>query len=300
MKVIRPFTVNDTTLASTSVAETDAAYSAGTTYALGAAVRSDATHRRYESLQSSNTGHSLDDPAWWLDLGPTNPWAMFDQTTGTQTTDDDEIVVALAPGRRTNSVALLNVTGESVRVQVETEASGSIYDESYSLRDATGINSWFAYMFNAIVQDSNLIVTDLPIDYEPTITVTLDNSGGTAAIGSLIVGYVNSIGASLYSPSIGIVDYSRKTTDDYGNYTLVRRAFSQTGNFKIRCDNANLDAVVTLLNDLRSTPCVWIMDDETGQAFANATTIFGFYKDWSIDIPYLNYSLCNLQIEGLT
>jgi len=299
VKVIRPFAVDDTTLVSSNVAETDPAYAAGTTYALGAIVRSDATHRRYQSLQAGNTGRALDNVAWWLDIGPTNRWAMFDQTVGTQTSAASIVTVVSMP-RRVNSIALLNIVATSVRVQITTAAAGTIYDRTFSLRDNTGVNSWYAYLYNPIKQMANLIVQDLPIDYAPTITVTIASTGGTAAVGSLILGYATKIGAGMYSPTIGIVDYSRKTADEFGNYQLVKRPFSRSNSFKIWCDNVDLDAIVDLLSDLRATPCVWVLTYENGAAVAASTTVFGFYKDWSIDVPYLNHSICNLQIEGLT
>ena len=81
MQFIKPVSISDATLISSTIAETDySAWSSGTTYALGDKVILTSTHRVYESLQAANTNHNPTEAAstWWLDIGPTNRWAMFD------------------------------------------------------------------------------------------------------------------------------------------------------------------------------------------------------------------------------
>lgn len=43
------------------------------------------THRKYEALAASSGVSPSTDPAKWLDLGPTNRWAMFDARVGAAT-----------------------------------------------------------------------------------------------------------------------------------------------------------------------------------------------------------------------
>ena len=101
MKVIKPITITSGMLLSSSVPETDyAAWSAATAYALGAKVIRTSMHRIYQRLVSGTTATAPEsDPVNWLDIGPTNRWAMFDGEISTSTTKATSLAVTLAPGR---------------------------------------------------------------------------------------------------------------------------------------------------------------------------------------------------------
>ena len=76
-KVIYPNQI----LVSTNIPITTAAYVLNTTYAKGAKVYDAATKKDYESLKDGNllaTYKDLEVATNWLDLGATNPYAMFD------------------------------------------------------------------------------------------------------------------------------------------------------------------------------------------------------------------------------
>jgi hypothetical protein len=56
-----------------------------------------------------------------------------------------------------------------------------------------------------------------------------------------------------------------------------------------------VDYVSNQLALVRSTPCVWI---GSGNIFTSLI-VYGYYKDFSIDIAYPNTAYCTLQIEGV-
>jgi len=56
-----------------------------------------------------------------------------------------------------------------------------------------------------------------------------------------------------------------------------------------------VDLVKRLLSQYRATPIVYIGAD----AYAS-TILYGYYKDFSIDIAYPTISICSLELEGLT
>src|SRR3546814_4849622 len=62
----------------------------------------------------------------WIDIAPTNRWAMFDQALGSVTTDTSVITVTIAPAADIDAVALLDIDALAVRV----EAPG--YDQTKS------------------------------------------------------------------------------------------------------------------------------------------------------------------------
>ncbi|NWK96522.1 hypothetical protein DM806_12795 [Sphingobium lactosutens] len=74
-------------------------------------------------------------------------------------------------------------------------------------------------------------------------------------------GAVIEIGATETAPTIGIVDYSRRETDDFGVTTVVPRGFSRTMSVRVKVPTANVDQVQRQLAALRATPVQWVADD---------------------------------------
>lgn len=283
------------------VSRTYGAYSAGSTYAVGDIVADPTGHRLYESLQASNTGNALSNPLFWLDVGPTNRWAMFDQITGTRTIGSGSIVTELTIPTRVDSLALLDVEGATVDVVAETATGTEVYNETYSLSDNEAVADWYDYFFVEITKRTELIVTDLPRYAGMTVRVTI-NAVGSVALSSLVIGSARDLGVTLYGARVGIIDYSRKEADDFGNYALVERAFSKRGNFTVMVEGVDMesvankvDAVHKLLASYRASPLVWVGSQSYG-----ATAIFGFYRAFEVDIAYPTHSMLSLEIEGLT
>ncbi len=292
MKVIRPNTIGDAQLVSCTIPETDhAAWSSGTTYALGDKVIK--AHERWESLQASNTNHDPESsPTWWSELGPTNRWAMFDEKVWTISSAADTFSVTVAPGR-CDALAMVNVVASTVDVEMVVD-SEVVYSRTVSMVDEVSITDWYQYFFEPIKPHNYLLLTDLPIYGDAEITVTLTASPGTPSVGVLVFGMQSDLGGTAPSPTMGINDFSVKSTDDFGNTTLVRRAYSKRLATRLIFNNTELDRVYDVLTSLRAAPVIWIGSDRY-----SSMVIYGFYRDFEVDIAYAQISYCTLNIEGL-
>lgn len=293
MRLIRPTTIGDATLLSGSIAEDDyPAWSAGSTYALGdRAVKS---HRIWESSQAANTGH---DPAtagitWWIDIGPTNRWAMFDDKVGTLSRADESLSVTLAPGR-IDALALLQVDAAHCTVSMMLGAE-EVYHREVSLIDDSLISDWFLYFFEPIRPKDYVLLTNLPIYGESEINIALSKPSGEVSCGMAVLGLQVDLGGTLINPSLGINDYSRKETDTFGNTSLVERSFSKRMGVKLILSNVDVDRVHAALSAVRATPIVWV-----GSGRFSAMVVYGFFRDFEIDIAYTRHSYCTLNIEGM-
>jgi len=276
------------------VGTTYSTYSTVTTYAQGAIVIDPVAHRAYESVQASNLNHALTDPTWWLDLGPTNRWRMFDQSNSSQTTAEEVIQVQLLIPGRVNGLALLNIEAETVDVVASIGAT-EVYNQSFTMSSSTGIADWYDYFFEEIVRKPDLVVADMPNYSNMAITVTISRPGGTVRTGVLVVGQTKDLGMTLAGMGAGIIDFSRKETDDFGNAQLVERAFAKRLDARVVVENSAVDSVTSILSQLRATPTVWIAASQY-----SAATIFGFYRNFSVTFEYPTQSICLLEIEGLT
>jgi hypothetical protein len=296
MNVIRPIAFEGSQLISTNATESVSAWASGTTYAAGALALY--ANRIWESLQAANTNKQPDtSPAWWTDVGPSNQRAMFDSQVSTATTRATPLTVTVAPGVGVNSLALLGLDATSVTVTVTDGAGGpTIYSRTVSLDD-TQIVDWLAYFFEPYDFRSQLVLTDLPMYGSARITASISAGAGTVACGTMTYGNVYELGDSQRGASAGIRDYSKKETDEFGTTTFVVRAFSGRMEAQLVIPQARLNFVHRLLAALRATPCVWI---GSARRDLQPLTVFGFYRDFNLDIAYPDYSLCRLEIEGLT
>lgn len=265
LRLIQPVTINDSVLTASNVPENDApAWGAGTTY--GDAARVIAGHRVFESLTAGNVGNDpLTTTGKWVEVGPTNRWAAFDQALGTVMAAAAPIVVTLASGTA-DALALLDVTGVAVRVQ----ANG--YDRTQA------------------VAPGALTFTDLP---GGAITVTIAGPG-TVSVGTLLIGRMVALGVTEASPTAGITDYSRKEVDDFGEVTIVQRAWSKRMQARALIRADAVDTVFDRIATLRAVPALWIGDGDS-----DALTIYGFFKDFSIEIGDTTAKL-SLTVEGLS
>lgn len=302
MSVVKPITFTPSMLVSTTALEPAPAWVSGTSYAKDAIV----THldpvtgnvRRWQSLANSNTVEpSSTAIASWLDIGPCNKCAMFDSLISTQTHAASPLVVEFEPGDVISSLALINLVGESVRVEM-LQGSTVVYDSTMSLQGAI-IADWWNYYFLQDEQVNQALFNDLPLYYAPRIRITLTGVGGAdVAIGHAVFGTRQEIGSLEMGASSGIIDYSRKNTDEFGETSFVRRAFADEFSGQVFVQNGQLNRLKRLLRDLRATPCLWIgIDDDK---YTEILVVYGWYRQHRIAINYPEHSLIDLEIEGLT
>ena len=306
MKIVRPQPVTDAILLSSSVPENDyAEWSSATTYAVGAYVIKAATHRIYKSVQASNLNHDPAaeadpaNPVWWLDYSATNRWMMFDQVVGQQTSKADSIAVSLQTNVRVDSIALLNISALTVQIKMTSENNTTVYDQTFDVTNKKTSNGWYSYYFTTplseFLRKTDLFVTNLPPYKNAKIEVTLTDTGNTVKCGEFIYGLSKDIGGTQYGARVGIQDYSVKTVDAFGNYSVLQRAFAKRGTFAVWVDATEMSTVMALLSSIRSAPTLFI-----GSDLIEPTMIYGFYKDFDIDIAYPTTNYCNLEVEGLT
>lgn len=296
MKVIRPIEITPNKILSSTVTEIYPTWSSATTYALGAKVIYN--NRTYESLIASNLNKQPDtNPTSWLDVGPSNKTAMFDNQVNTQTTATTSFTTIFQPGSAFNSVSFLNLKGVSIGIVVKDSPAGSVvFSESMNL-DGSVIEDWYAYFFEDFDVRTEVIFSNIPPYVNAVIEVTITaGTGAAVAIGSAAVGNLIDIGLTQYGLGYGIRDYSVKETDDFGNTKFVERAFSKRMSPNIFVENNRLNYVAKTLEKLRATPALFIATEDSR---FEGTIVFGFLKDWNIEISYPEHSMLSAEIEGL-
>lgn len=255
-------------------------------------------HRIYEVLAEKTADSPPDgvkkSPPTWLNLGATNRWRMFDDKVGTVTEHPGSIAVHVQPGEVINSVAMLNLRGSSVRIRLIDPIDGIVYERNVPLIDA-GAESWYEYFFSPIPRRADFVLMDLPAYGTATLSALVDAGGEMAAVGHMVIGRQASLGVALYGTGVGIIDYSRKSTDEFGNTEVLRRDFSKRAEFDVVVDTALVSHVQNVLASIRAQPVIWV-----GEESIEATILFGYYRDFSISISGPSVSDATITVEGLT
>lgn len=294
MRIIKPIEVTDAILLSSSVPEDDyPPWSSAESLLVGD--RRIRNHRIYEAL----IAHSGIDPAGpdttpatWLDVGATNRWRLFDDRVTSQTSAAGEVSVSLRPVQLFNALGLINCHGISAHVAMTDPVEGLVYQRDVSLLNY-GAEDWYAYFFGPYDYIADMVLLDLPAYPNASLDVSV-SSDTTASIGQLSLGKVRELGVALYGTSVGIIDYTRKDTDEFGNTVIVKRAYSKRADFDVSVETARVGFVQRALAEIRAQPVIWVGEQNT-----EATILFGFYRDFSISISGPSVSDATINVEGI-
>lgn len=304
MKVIKPNTLE---LLECSVAESDdtdgVAWDETATYSQGQKVRYE--HVSYESLAGSNKGN-IPSKTWsgtnakWKKIGATFPWLMLDDFVETMTTaPEGEKLTFTVPFSRANAFCLVNLQGSSVKVKVVGDGGEVDYEGTYEIiKDIEGF-SLYAYNYDRIESVDSIANTDVPISIYGTLSVEIDpgGSGSVAGVGHVIAGRARTLGQTLYDAEVGITDYSRKETNEFGVTSFVRRSFAKRASLELYLHPSQSDFVAATLQELRATPSLWIGDNvDNGYT---ALTIYGWVEDWRSVYSGPNEQQLSVDIQGL-
>jgi len=295
MNIIPPIAITGAMFHDSSITEPSTAelampswlgeYNAGTPYTINSIIMVAANHKLWISLQNGNQGRTPGgdgNDTWWLDYGSTERWCVFDGKIGSQATRADSITYEIDPGP-IDSMAILNLEAASVTVTM-TDVGGAgpavVWSET-TLSDGLFV--------------TDIVKTDFPSTYlTPHLVIEITYTGETAKVGEIVVGLKEDIGTMQYAPAVSIIDYSIKQVDDFGNYTVLERAYSKRLSCQTTIENTALDATYNILAAHRAVAAVWV-----GSESYASMIVYGFYKDFSIEIPMKKISICTLEIEGL-
>lgn len=235
------------------------------------------------------------DEASWVRAGSTNRWSMHDASASSQTGNVDTITNVYQLQTIADSVALLNINCTNVNIVVDDPVDGVVYDEDISGVEIDGITDYYKYCFEPIVRRHDILFNDLPKYPNAEMTITISTgTGQTALCGVCYIGQRLAAGQTGYGMQLGIQDYSIKTQDDFGNYTITERNYSRKVSLIMKVDKNAVDSFHNFLSGYRAIPAVYI-----GASSYGASYVFGFYKDFNIEIPHNAFSICSIEIEGL-
>lgn len=297
LRIVPPIQITDATLIASNVPESDhAEWLSGTAYATGQRVVRLTTHKIYEALRNSTGKTPESSPLDWIEVGPTNRWKSFSGRSLSQTVNAGSIEYTIRPGRVINAVGLVNVHAQTATVRMIDPVDGVVYERTRSVLGSIGAADYYEYCFGETEVVTDTLFSDMPAYGTADIEIKIDNGSNDAKCGPIVVGAVRNIGLGVLSgASVGIQDYSRREINEFGDASFTKRGYAKRANFDILIRAGEVDSTQRLFADIRATPALFV-----GSDIYSATSVFGWYKDFSIMITYRDFSECSIEVEAIT
>ena len=329
LKVMQPTVMTSAMLVSASVPETDyPAWSATTSYTTGARVIRTTTHRIYQAVanitgNSSNTTPEADTlHTQWVEIGPTNRWAMFDQRVSSRTVGTSAgLSVKIQPGR-CNGVALMDMVHVSdFTLEVVWAAESGITkdettDYAYGIKLRTIITATqIRLVYTANLRQRNVsnwkeyflepyaIKTDAFIGFasrtDATITLTVPAPGvgePVPEIGAMMFGNFIELGDVGRDADAGAESYTVIQTDDWGISKIVERDYVKRVTYPVLVYNYGLNRLFSTLAELQSKPAVFVGSDDFRYT---PYTVYGVVESFNMGGDNGTASICNVNVKGI-
>lgn len=285
--LVAPYLITDAMLVSSTAAEPgmgETVWVSGATYADKVERIRTQTHRRYQrNGAGTGTTPPESDPINWIDVGPTNKWAMFDLYKNTATVVTSPLTVVLAPGKRINSFGIVGLKANGVRVQLAV-GSTIYYDRTLNtlLRNTM---TWTDYLFAAFKYQSNAVLFDLPPVAGATLIITI--TGGAVECGGVIFEMAVDAGRVLSDAVNDGLNFSKVDRDKFGGADFLAKRSIQTADLRLLINKYQVPSLLALRRDLNAVPALYSgLDDKTEDDYFEAVLFVGFYKRFSISLSH--------------
>jgi len=284
-----------------------------TTYAIDnmVMVTTATPHKIYKSLANSNTNNApATSPLKWQDQGGTNRWKMFDEFIDTQSSNA-ELIRVTVEASNCDRFALFNLDAYEVEIElIDNDVSASTdmllispTDELLiSTTDTLAINrtSVMSTLYDLDNGDGTYrvdLVGPIYLYNNASLKIEIRKSGGTAKCGIAIVGKSEEIGTSMYGVKPGILDYSIKDTDEFGRTFLSQGAWAKDLDLQIFFPWGSVDYVFDALVAARGK--LVVVECNGTDTDYEALNIYGFFREWEIDMASKTHEFCSINFQGV-
>ena len=255
------------------------------------------THRVYKAIADIVTTATPpeDNLTEWQDIRATNAYRAIDDFINTQTIATATDLVVTFDWFKSDAIFLDAVNANSVIIEVFDNLIdlNLLYTNTIELkqRKTTG---WHSFWFKPFETTTNLIDSPL-FTGGSSMRLTFEGGGGDTAVGLIVFGQLRDIGATQFGSDTGIIDFSDKTENEFGDISLEQGAFRNRGSFNVIIDTQRMNSTNEILKARRGLATLYIGARE----YAN-TFIYGFFKDYNIINTNARKSEYSLQVESLT
>jgi hypothetical protein len=275
--------------------ETAQPYDPETPYALGAEVLVGIDV--YESAIADNMGNDPTKPPEWFRVRTSNEYAFLDLYRGGRSTVDSPGRVAVRLPDHCDSVTLVDFSATLVAVATSRTVT-DIYDNDFAVYRSSfqdfGADLPTALYLGELTDNA---VTARHVQFSADVISVEMRAPESVELGEVVVGNAFEPGHAQFGFGVGIIDFSKKGTDDWGNYDFRPGKFRKPLDVNVWVEKKNYNATLKKLYAVRATPTVFVATDLID--YAEGAVIFGFFRDFNLVVPYPNDCVLNMQVESL-
>lgn len=232
----------------------------------------------------------------WVNISPTNYYAMLDARTDSQTTLDENIVMTFTLENQ-NTFSLLNIQSQYVNISIYDNDVGAVtYTKDISTQDEGNVIDFYSYCFSGFEFASSIYVDDFPLTQSGVLTVTV--VGDAPKVGRLVLGKSYYVGDTQFGGSLGIESYSIRAIDAFGNVTLKQRGSVNIDSFTVQVPTTKVPELRRKAKELDAIPILFIADESDDSIVENLLN-FGYWTNFSMVLPNPVKSTLSLAYKGL-
>jgi hypothetical protein len=297
MNIVPRIVITDAMIVSTNAVDS-ADFDLSTTYDTGDKVTDPTTKLEYESVGDGNIGNdpASDDGTNWTLLGFTNSRRMIDGLITGQTERAESITLKIDPGATVTSAVLFNVAGASVTVSVK-EGGSEIYTRTIQMVRTDDVENIWDYFFTEPEFKTVAIFESFPGKSGNEITLTVSAPGATAKVGEAIFGYARRLGDTLAGSSPTIKDFSVIEENEFGELTIVERAFARGADYEVAINPQEADRIMRIMAANRARLCAFFPDSDMEHY---GLTVAGFYEEFEPPLTHRGVSIVTIPVKGVT
>ena len=101
------------------------------------------------------------------------------------------------------------------------------------------------------------------------------------------------VGECLEGTEVGIIDYSKKERDEFGNISIIERGYTDLITYRVRIESSRAALVRQELASKRAISAHYI-----GHASLTITDVQGYLNDFNIRLENSVASLCTITVES--
>lgn len=234
----------------------------------------------------------------WVQIRPTNYFAMIDGKTNTQTQNTDTITVTLACTNY-DAVSLLGLDATEVVLELyDNITSAVVYTNTISLVNTMDIVDFSTYCFEEFNNAATIYDDSIPLYTDAVLTITIKNLGVTAKCGRLVLGRTYFVADTGAGANLGLESYSGKETDIFGNTELYHSNSVNIDSYEIYVPTSKIPSLRRKIKEIDAVPVLFIMDEHQNSKLEHLLT-YGYWENFSIIIPESDISTASITIKGL-
>lgn len=274
------------------------------TYSAGERVHVTRWHRVYECAMPDNIGKDPSLPmnrfnaagatTWWIEVGPTNKYAMFDGMVTSQTVAPSPLVITMTPGAF-NGFALFGVDADSFSVEIRDMPGGTVvYSETGAALEGTAPSDHYEYFFERFKPLRQFIRAGLEPYASGEVTLALHKPSGEVRLGMLAIGDLRPIGIPQRDAVVEPQDFSYFKQDAFGNATVQRRTNATGMSISTKMDKADAGTVLDTIKEVLGVPVVVVGSEHPEFGWL---TVFGLISGRMSPANYPFVTL-NITVKG--